>query len=153
MKKREVWRISALGVRYIDKGGDPSDANLAIRTRTELMQLQGVSRQRLTERKVTREDTKEGVHQQSRKLQERHQGGAHGKGATARVKMLGRARITPTAAGRDVASSGVGSEGAPPGNRRLRALMTAEAAIQGRGGRKQLWQKQRGAADAPLCMR
>jgi hypothetical protein len=66
------------------------------------MQRQGVPRHRVTERKVTREDTKEGVHKQSRKLQERHQGGAHGKGATERVKMLGRARITSTAVGRDV---------------------------------------------------
>jgi hypothetical protein len=60
----------------------PSDANLAIRTRTELMQRQGVPRHRVTERKVAREDTKERVHKRSRKLQERHQRGAHGKGAT-----------------------------------------------------------------------
>jgi hypothetical protein len=59
----------------------PSDADLAIRTRTEPMQRQGVPRHRVTERKVAGEDTKEGVHKWSRKVQERHQGGAHGKGA------------------------------------------------------------------------
>jgi hypothetical protein len=37
--------------------------------------------------------------------------GAHGKGATKRVKMLGRARATPPATGRDVVGSGVGSDG------------------------------------------
>jgi hypothetical protein len=75
------------------------------------------------------------VHKGSRKLQERHQGGAHGKGATERVEMLGRARATPPAAGRDVVGSGLGCEGALPGDRRLRARMTAEVAFQRRGGR------------------
>jgi hypothetical protein len=126
----------------------PSDANLAIRTRTEPEQRQGVPRHRVTKRKVAREDTKEGVHNRSRKLQERHQVGAHGKGATKRVKMLGRARATPLAAGRDVIGSGLGSDGALPGERRLRAHMPAEVAIQRRGGRERLWQTQRGAADS-----
>jgi hypothetical protein len=110
----------------------PSDANLAIRTRTEPVQRQGVPRHRVTERKVAQEETKEGVHKLSRKLQERHQGGAHGTGATERVEMLGRARATPSAAGRDVVGSGVGREGALPGDRRLRAHMIAEVAIQRR---------------------
>jgi hypothetical protein len=69
----------------------------------------------VTERKVAREDRKEGVHQRSRKLQERHQGGAHGKGATERFKVLGSPTTTPTEAGRDIVGSGVGSEGALPG--------------------------------------
>jgi hypothetical protein len=63
----------------------PSDADLAIGTRTEPMQRQGVPKHRVTERKVAREDTKEGVHKRSRKLQERHQVCAHGKGAAKRV--------------------------------------------------------------------
>jgi hypothetical protein len=112
------------------------------------MQRQGVPRHRVTEGKVAREDTKEGVHKRSRKLQERHQVGAHGKGVTKRVQMLGRARATPPAAGRDVVGSGVGSDVALPGDRRLRAHMTTEVAIQRRGGRERLWQKQRGAADS-----
>jgi hypothetical protein len=84
----------------------------------------------VAERKVAREDLKEGVHIGSRKLQERHQGEAHGKGATERVKMLERARTTLKAAGRDVAGVEVGSEGALPGDRRLRAHTTAVVAIQ-----------------------
>jgi hypothetical protein len=112
------------------------------------MQRQGVPRQGATERKVAREDTKEGVHKRSRKLQERHQGGAHGKGAAERVKMLGRARALPTATGRNAVGSRVGSEGALPGDRRLRAHMTAEVTIQRCGGRERLWQKQRGTADS-----
>jgi hypothetical protein len=79
------------------------------------MQRQGVPRHRETERKVAGEVTKEGVHKRSTKLQERHQGGANRKGATKRVKMLGRGRATPTTTGRDVVGSGVGSEGALPG--------------------------------------
>jgi hypothetical protein len=51
----------------------PSNADLAVRTRTEPMQRQGVPRHRVTERKVAREDTKEGIHKRSRKLQERQQ--------------------------------------------------------------------------------
>jgi hypothetical protein len=97
----------------------PGDANLAIRSRTELMQWQGVSRHRVTARKVAREETQEGVHERSRKLQQWHTGGAHGKRATERVEMHGRARPTPTAASRDVVRSGVGSEAALPGDRRL----------------------------------
>jgi hypothetical protein len=62
--------------------------------------------------------------------------------------MRGRARTTPTAASRDVVRSGVGSEGALPGDRRLRADMTAEVAVEGRGRRERLWQKQRSAADS-----
>jgi hypothetical protein len=63
--------------------------------------------------------------------------------------MLGRSGSTPTAAGRDIFGSWVGSEGALPGDRRLRAHMTAlaEVTIQRRGGRERLGQKQRGAAD------
>jgi hypothetical protein len=61
--------------------------------------------------------------------------------------MLGRAGATPMAAGRDVVDSGVGSEGALPGDRRLRAHMTAEATIQRSGRRERLWHMQRGAAD------
>jgi hypothetical protein len=95
----------------------PGDANLTIRTRTEPMQLQGVSRHRVSERRVAREDTEEGVHKPSRKLQEWHRGKAHGKSATEKVKMHGRARATPTAAGRDVVCSGVGR--AFPGDRHL----------------------------------
>jgi hypothetical protein len=81
------------------------------KTRIEPMQRQGVPRHRVTERKVAREDTKGVVHKRSRNLYERHSGGAHGKRATKRAMMLGRAGTTPTAAGRDVVGSGVGSEG------------------------------------------
>jgi hypothetical protein len=111
------------------------------------MQRQGVPKHRVTERKVAREDTKEGVHKRSRKLQERHRGGAHGKRATERVQMLGRTGAPRTAAGRDVVGSRVGCE-ALPGDRRLRAHMTAEATIQRCSGRERRWQKQRGAADS-----
>jgi hypothetical protein len=106
------------------------------------MQREGVPRHRVTERKVAREDTKEGVHKRSRQLQERQRGGAHGKRATERVEMLGRAGPSPTTAGRDIVGSGVRSQGALPGDRRLRAHMKAEVTIQRWGGRERLWQKQ-----------
>jgi hypothetical protein len=61
--------------------------------------------------------------------------------AAERVQMRGWTGATPTAAGRDVVSSGVWSEGALPGDRRLRAHMTAEVTIQRRGGGEGLWQK------------
>jgi hypothetical protein len=61
--------------------------------------------------------------------------------------MLVRAGSTPTAAGRDVVGSGIGSEGALPGDRRLRAHTTAEVTIQGWGGRERRRQKQKSAAD------
>jgi hypothetical protein len=103
------------------------------------MQRKGVPRHRVTERKVAREDTEKGVHKRSRKLQEQHQVGAHGNKATKRVRMLGRARATPLVAGRDVVGSGVGSKGVLPGDRRLQAHMTAEAAIEKQRGRERLW--------------
>jgi hypothetical protein len=68
----------------------------------------------VTERNVAQEDIKEGEHKRSRKLQEQHQVGAHGNGATKRVKMLGRARTTWTGEGRDIVGSRVRSEGAIP---------------------------------------
>jgi hypothetical protein len=66
--------------------------------------------------------------------------------------MLGKAGSTPTVEGRDVVGSGIGSEGALPGDRRLRAHMTAEVTIQRRGGRERRRQKQRSAAN-PLVPR
>jgi hypothetical protein len=66
------------------------DANLSTRTRTELMQQQVVPRHGVRERKLAREDTKEGVHKRSRKPQEWQRQGAHGKGPTEWVKMHGR---------------------------------------------------------------
>jgi hypothetical protein len=74
------------------------------------MQLEEVPRHRVTERKVARKDTKEGVHKRSRQLQERKRGGAHEKRATERVQVLGRAGFLPTAAGRDIVGSVGGSE-------------------------------------------
>jgi hypothetical protein len=53
--------------------------------------------------------------------------------------MLGRARATPPAAGRDGVGSGIGSEGALPGDRRLRA-----AHITGRTGATQAEAERRG---------
>jgi hypothetical protein len=47
------------------------------------------------------------------------QGGANREVASERVEIHGRARATPTAAGTDVVGSGVGNEGALPGDRRL----------------------------------
>jgi hypothetical protein len=128
-------------------GRRPGDANLAVKPRTEPMQWEGVPRHRVTERKVAREDTKDEVHKRSRKLEEQHREAAHGKRATERVQMLGRAGSTPTAAARDVAGSGIGSQGALPGDRCLRAHMTAEVTIQRRGGQERLRQKQRSMAD------
>jgi hypothetical protein len=46
------------------------DANLAVRTRTEHMQRQGVPKHRVTERKVAGEDTKKGVDKRSRDARE-----------------------------------------------------------------------------------
>jgi hypothetical protein len=46
----------------------PDDAKLVIRTKREPMHRQGVPRHGVTERKLVREDTKEGVHKRSRKL-------------------------------------------------------------------------------------
>jgi hypothetical protein len=56
----------------------PGDAKLAVKTRTEPMQWEGVPRHRVTERKVGREDADQVIHKRIRKLQERHWGGAHG---------------------------------------------------------------------------
>jgi hypothetical protein len=64
------------GVPPSSTGRWPSDANLAVKTRTEPMQREGVPRHRVTERKVAREDTKERVHKRSRKVQERQRGGS-----------------------------------------------------------------------------
>jgi hypothetical protein len=47
--------------------------------------------------------------------------------------MLGRARAMPPATGRDAVGSGKGSDGALPGDGRLRAHMTTEVAIQRQG--------------------
>jgi hypothetical protein len=57
------------GVPPSSTGRWPSDANLAVKTRTEPMQRDAVSRHRMIDRKVSREDTTEGVHKWSRNVQ------------------------------------------------------------------------------------
>jgi hypothetical protein len=76
----------------------------------------------VTESKVitmTREDTKKGYTSGAGSCKSGTGGGVHREGATERIKMHGRARATPMAAGRDVVGHVVGSEGALSGDRRL----------------------------------
>jgi hypothetical protein len=57
------------------------DADVAMKTRTEPIQWQGDQRDRVTERKVAREDPEGGVHKRSSQLQEWHREGDPWKGS------------------------------------------------------------------------